>query len=208
VNKTIASAFAAAALLAGASSASAQEAYSIRGPSLGAHVNFSAIQSDEGEGSSAERGIGGGLKLGFGVTDHITIFLRGDVASVAYEEDVEEMGADSYTLTNIDLGGRYSFASGANAALMPYVELGLSGTSIVDELTIEGETYDVSYSGGGLLLGFGLEYFVNRNVAVDGGLMLGKGRLTNFEFEGEPFDDAEDLDYTTVRMNLGLVFRL
>jgi opacity protein-like surface antigen len=208
VNKTIASAFAAASLLAGASSASAQEAFSIRGPSLGAHVNFSAIQSDEGEGSSAERGIGGGVKLGFGVTDRITVFLRGDVASVSYEEEVEELGADSYTLANVDLGGRYSFASGANAALMPYVELGLSGTSIVDELTVEGETFDIAYSGGGLLVGFGLEYFLNRSVAVDGGLMLGKGRLTNFEIDGESFDGAEDLDYTTVRMNLGLVFRL
>lgn len=207
MNKTIASAFAAAALLAGASSASAQEAFSIRGPSLGAHVNFSAIQSDEGEGSSAERGIGGGVKLGFGVTDNITVFLRGDVASVSYEEEVDELGADSYTLANIDLGGRYSFASGTNAALMPYVELGLSGTSIVDELTVEGETYDISYSGGGLLVGFGLEYFLNRNVAVDGGLMLGKGRLTTFELDGEPFDEGEDLDYTTVRMNLGFVFR-
>ena len=195
---------AAAALVAGP--ASAQEAFSVRGPSLGAHVNFSAIQSDEGEGGSAERGIGGGARLGFGVTDRITVFLRGDVASVSYEEEVEELGAESYTLANIDLGGRYSFA-GANAALMPYVELGLSGTGITDELTIEGETFDVRYSGGGVLIGFGLEYFLNRNVALDGGLMLGKGRLTNFEIEGEPFDEAEDIDFTTIRMNFGLVFR-
>lgn len=205
MNKTIASAFAAAALLAGASSASAQ--FSTRGPSLGAHVNFSAIQNDEGEGSNAERGIGGGAKLGFGVTDRITVFLRGDFASVSYEEDVEDVGADSYILANVDLGGRYSFAAGANAALMPYVELGLSGTSITDELTVEGETFDIAYSGGGLLIGFGLEYFFNRNVALDGGLLLGKGRLTTFEIDGESFDGAEDLDYTTVRMNLGFVFR-
>jgi hypothetical protein len=190
-------------LLLGATDAFAQ---GTRGPSLGAHVNSSAIQSDEDGGSQAEQGIGAGAKLGFGVTDQVTVFLRGDFASISYEA-VEDVAAGSYTLANIDLGGRYSFDA-ASAALRPYAELGLSGTAINDQLTLEGDTYDVTYSGGGLLLGLGLEYFFNRNVALDGGLMVGKGRLTTIEIDGEPFDEAEDIDYTTIRMNLGLVFRL
>lgn len=206
MNKTVASAFA-AALLAGASSAPAQQAFSTRGPSLGAHVNFSAIQSDEDGGSEAERGIGAGVKLGFGVSDQITIFVRGDFASVSYAAEVAELDADAYTLASIDLGGRYSFGAGP-VPLRPYAELGLSGTAIQDKLNLDDDIYyDATYSGGGLLVGFGLEYFLNRNVALDAGLLLGKGRLTNFEIDGESFDGAEDLDYTTVRMNLGFVVR-
>ncbi|HEY7770141.1 outer membrane beta-barrel protein, partial [Longimicrobium sp.] len=161
----------------------------------------------EDGGSEAERGIGAGVKLGFGVSDQVTIFVRGDFASVSYAKEVAELDADPYTLASIDLAGRYSFGAGP-VPLRPYAELGLSGTAIHDKLNIEDDIYyDATYSGAGLLVGFGLEYFLNRNVALDAGLLLGKGRLTNFEIDGEPFDRTEDLDYTTVRMNLGFVFR-
>jgi outer membrane protein W len=201
VKNTIICALAAAALLAGPDHAAAQDRSSTRGLMLGVRANFSAIQSDEDGGSVAERGGGLGALLGFGVTEQISLFLRADAASIAYEGDEDE----SYALANVDLAGRYSVGT-ASEALRPYFELGLSGTAIQDDVELDGQTFDVVYSGPALLLGFGAEYFLSPQAALDVGMALGKGRFTNLQVDGEEADDVEEIDFTTVRMSVGFTF--
>ncbi len=203
MKKRIAGIAAAGALLAAVSSTSAQERSSTRGIVLGAHVNASAVQLDEEDGGEAERGVGAGLKIGYGVSDRLALFVRGDVANIAYAGDDE----GSFVLGNVDLGGRFSFGTSA-AELRPYAELGLSGTAVSDEVAADNETVDVVLSGAGLLLGGGVEYFFSRRSALDVGLGLGKGRLTSAEVNGETAEEFEDLDFTTIRLNLGITLRL
>lgn len=190
----------ATALLGATTGASAQDRSSTRGLLLGLHLGAAAVQLDEEGAGGAENGGGLGLTLGYGFTDHFALLLRADGASINYEDDVEE---GSYGLGNVDLGGRYSFGSAA-AALRPYAELGVSATALVDEI----EDEEITFSGGAVFLGGGLEYFFSRRVALDAGLVIGKGKLTTVEFGGTSTDDFEDLDFTTSRLNVGVSFRL
>lgn len=194
-----------AALAAFATDASAQDRSSTRGVVLGAHLNSSSIQVDEDGGSDAETGIGLGVMLGYGFSDAVTVFLRGDFAQVEYEGEEDE----SYVLGNVDLGARYIFGL-PSAALRPYVELGLTGTAVQDDVPVDGgRTVDVQLSGGALMLGGGLEYFFSRAASLDVGLVLGKGQLTDAQVDGESVgDEFPDTDFTTVRLNLGARIRL
>jgi hypothetical protein len=171
-----------------------------RGFVLGGHFNSSAVQVDEEGSGGAEQGVGGGVNLGYGVSEHVTVFLRGDFANIDYENG--DIG--SYVLGNVDLGGRYTFGSYL-AALRPYAELGFTGSSIHDQVDQDGETLDVTLMGGAIMLGGGLEYFLTEHVAVDGGLILGKGRFTTANVEGETFD-IDEFDYTSTRLNVGVNF--
>ena len=130
------------------------------GFTVGVHLNGSGL---EVQGGDAEGGSGGGLRLGYGVSNHVTIFLDGDAA--AMERD--------YTLVHVGLGVRGSFRSTAHK-LRPFVEGAFVGVAA-------GDTYagsDVVLSGGGLHVGGGLEYFFSRAVALDLGLSVGPGSFT------------------------------
>jgi hypothetical protein len=171
-----------------------------RGFVVGAHLNSSAVQVDEEGAGDAEQGLGGGFNLGYGVSQHVSIFLRGDFASVDYEDG----SGDSYVLGNGDVGARYSFGSYLNP-LRPYAELGFTASTIQDQLEDQGETVDVTLMGGAIMIGGGLEYFLNEHVALDAGLVLGKGRFTSADVDGETFD-IDEFDYTGTRLNLGVNF--
>lgn len=205
MKKTIVSMAAAAMLLAGAGQAAAQDRSSTRGLMLGVHLNAAAIQLDEDEGSDAENGIGGGLILGFGFSEQLSLFLRGDAAEISEDNDTGEDG--SFTLVNLDLGGRYTFGSTA-AALRPYAELGFSGTGLGFELTDGTQSADGVFSGAGLFLGGGLEYFFTPKAALNVGLTVGKGRFTAATVDGGSAEDLdEDQDFTTSRLAIGVSFR-
>jgi hypothetical protein len=207
VNKKIASVLGAALVLA-AADASAQDAPSARQVMLGAYANLSAIQLDEEGGTQAENGPGLGAMLGYGRRDGWMFFARGNVAGITYDDDGSELDGDgTYSLGILEVGARYGLSSGPNAAFRLYGELGLSGTALSDEATLDGVDVEYTFAGPAILLGFGGEYDVNRNVAVDLGMILGKGRFTTLEINGETADDSGDLDFTTVRLNAGIVFR-
>jgi hypothetical protein len=185
-----------ASLLAAAPAIAQDEALrsNTRGFTLGAHLNGSAIQLSGGD---AENGGGLGIAAGFGVSNKVTVFGRVGGADVKYEGD-----EGSYTLANIDLGGRYSFG-GSAAALRPYLELALGGVGVSDE--VEGS--DVTLAGGAFNFGGGLEYFFNKALALDVGLVIGAGEFTKAQVDGEEID-LEDIDmeesFTTSRLNVGL----
>lgn len=208
MNKKIAGVLGAALLLASAD-AQAQDGPSTRGVMLGLYGNLSAIQLDEEGGTQAENGPGLGVALGYGARDGWTFFARGTFAGITYDEDdSSELDDDgTYALGVVELGARYGFGSGPNSAFRLYGELGLSGTALSDEAALDGEVVDYTFAGPAIMLGGGVEYDLNRNVAFDAGMILGKGRFTTLEINGETADDSGDLDFTTVRLNAGIVLR-
>lgn len=196
----------ATALLACATPAAAQDAFSTRGLVLGAHVNTSALQLDEDGGSVAERGFGAGVLLGYGFNDRLAVFARANGSRIKSEVSADEEEY-TYGLGIADLGLRYSFGT-PGAQLRPYLEGGLSGTSVsVDFADVDGEDVNINLSGPGGFIGGGVEYFLNRAAALDAGMILGKGRLTDAEVEGEDVYGGEDLDFTTIRLAVGITFR-
>ncbi len=108
-------------------------------------------------------GLGLGVTAAYGVSNHVSVFARGDVA---------------YQTANVEAGARYSFRS-PEARLRPYVEGALTRTGVLFE--------GARLSGTGLTAGAGVQYFVRRNLALDVGLVHSEGRFTNGVLDGHGF---------------------
>lgn len=120
-----------------------------------------------------------GLAIGYGVNDKLSVFARTNYA---------------YRSGHLDAGVRYSFGS-PRTALRPYAEL---AATRVGTAPAEG----FRSSGYGATAGVGVEYFLNRKLALDVGIVHSEGRYTSRELEGRPVDGTSR--FTSSRLNVGL----
>lgn len=192
---------AALALLASAISAGSAAAQSVpaeapasrsdlRGFMLGANFNGGVVgRGLQGRNTTSA---GFGVTLGFGVSDRVTLFTRGDYA---------------YRASYLDVGARYSFGGGSSA-LRPYVEAALTGAATGLRTGAFGEPAaerGIRSTAAALTAGAGLEYFVAPNLAIDLGLGYSKGRWIHTE-PGEARIGASG-DFSTPRLNIGVRWR-
>ena len=173
--------------------AGAQESpYSTRGVGLGLSYN----QVKVGGGSPVFNGGGLAATVSYGVNDRLSLFAR------------TEYG---YRAAHLDAGLRYSFRP-ADARLRPYLELGASRVGAREYLrssTLDPEGFyrsDVAQSSGfAATAGAGVEYFFNRKLALDAGVLYSRGRLHYTEVNGQPQDGSRG--YEASRFNLGFRWR-
>ena len=167
-----------------------------RGFVLGGFASASAIQVED---SDAENGIGGGLHLGFGFNDRISVFLRGTTATINSPDE----GFDDYTLRHADLGVRYTFGTSA-AALRPYVAGALSGRSL--KFDLGGQTLETR--GPALTGSGGVEYFISPTFAIDAVLLISYGTFNVGRVDDSDWVDLEDdsLNGTASRLELGFTW--
>lgn len=182
----------AAALAAGSAAAQSirtPDLYDTRGLSVGLHLNGGAIASDRNDAAGA----GGGLTLGYGVNDRLTLFLRGDVG---------------YEMSQVDLGTRYRLGT-PGSALRPYAEVAVSrvGTGMVRS-DVGGEPFGDRLRVGGpaLSAGAGVEYFFSRKLAVDVGLSHTRGRFTQGTLRDDEIQSGRP-GFSTTRLNVGFTWR-
>lgn len=163
---------------------------------LGVFLNGSAAQVEDAD--EADSGGGLSLHLGYGVNDNFSLFARASGAAIQAEGFAE----DQYTLAHVDLGGRYSFGTTA-AALRPFLQAAFSGRAASFDLGSEGM---LDVRGSGFTGGGGLEYFVNPNLAIEGGLLFSFGEFNEGRLDGSEWVDLEDasLDMNTTRFDLGI----
>lgn len=186
-----------AALLLSAAPLAAQSpaASSIRGFSLGAHLNASSITVDEDLYEVEDGGGGFALQVGYGFTPRVAMFLEGTAA--ALESDV--------ALAHVDFGLRYAFTS-PTRRWVPFLEVALTGRAIAQEdVVVEGETVNVSRSGGGLTLGAGLQYYMTPKWAIGAGLKLTGGELSEYTVDNVTIRDL-DIDASSTRFNVGVTW--
>lgn len=188
------------ALAAGATDVSAQARSTTRGFHLGAGLNGSSVKvdfEDEETGLDAERESGPGISLtvGYNFTPQFGLLVNVTGASI----DSEEGG--NYGLGHADLAGRFSFANPASP-LVPYLELGVTSISLVDEDEDTGE--DVQVSGTGFTGAAGLNYFFSPKLALDANLRFTTGELDTLKIGGESVTTEDGLDTTTGRISIGI----
>jgi Outer membrane protein beta-barrel domain len=194
-------ALALAASLAGAlcTSAAAQVAPASRsntaGPHLGVFLNGSAVRVEDSD--VVESGAGLGVHLGYGFGQNLSVFARVDAASIQ-----PEGAGDNYGLAHADLGVRYSFGA-PSAAFRPFLQGAVSGRAVSFDMGSEG-TLDAR--GAGISAGGGLEYFVSRSVAIEAGLSVSFGELTEGRVGGSDWVnlDNDAINITTSRFDIGL----
>lgn len=157
---------------------------------FGAHLNGSALSVEDAD--EVESGGGLGLMVGYGFNRRVTVYLAADGASM------DAAGADdAYTLGHGDLGVRIHLGGESRAALF-YLDGAFSGR--VARYDIAGS--DLDFSGTGITLGGGLDYFFSPGFALDVGLKLTFGSFDQISYEGETEDI--DLGAMSSRFNLGV----
>ncbi|HEX8432845.1 MAG TPA: hypothetical protein VF625_16285 [Longimicrobium sp.] len=141
-----------------------------------------------------------GFELGYGFPSGLALFVGGDFASVTRELDLGDITGEErrFGLGHVDMGARVNFGGGRRA-LVPYIEALLTGIVLADDP----DEADRSRSGGAVTVGGGLQYFVTRRMAIDGGARLTAGSFSELRMDGERFD-VDDQSVTTSRLNLGI----
>jgi opacity protein-like surface antigen len=171
---------------------------------FGVALNGSAIQSDDITDSDVESGGGLEMQLGYAFTPKFALFLDGTGANMS--PDV----GDSYGLGHFDIGARWQF-SNPSRALVPFVDVALTGRAAVQQDVMlsdefgNSETGDLSVSGAGFTFGGGLNYHVSPRFALTTGLRWTVGEFSQVKFNNVSVDGLE-VDATTTRFNLGFVW--
>jgi len=150
------------------------------------------------EDDDTDNGRGFGVKVGYGFTPLITAYLGIDGASMDVgDPGTRSLAANEYSLVYVDLGGRLNFRSGQNS-VVPYLDASLSG--IASTYSTSGG--DVTFSGSGASVGAGLQYFVSRQFALNGGLDLTFGSYD--EVEAGSQTESVDLGFTGARIDVAV----
>lgn len=154
------------------------------------------------EGDDAGGGGGLGLRVGYGVSQLVTLYLGLGGAALEPEDPVLDLITDNddIGLGYADLGVEFNFGSSRNA-LRPFANVALSGAALA--VDPPGNDNDAAINGGGLTFGGGLRYFVSPVLALKGSLRLGGGEFSEAEVDGDevPFENAE---FGTGRLHVGL----
>ena len=168
---------------------------STTGFNLGLFLNGSAVQVENSD--VVESGGGLGVHLGYGFSEAISVFLRVDVASIR-SEDVD----DDYAMAHADLGARFSFGR-PTSPVRPYLQAALGGRAFSWDTGPEGE---LQVRGSALSAGAGLEYFLNPDLAIEGGLHVSYGDFSEGRLDGGDWVDFGDEAFsaTTTRFDLGV----
>jgi hypothetical protein len=164
----------------------AQNDPSTRGLALSVRGGHTRLELPEETDSGAEGGPAAGVQVGYGVTSRLAVFLRGEQASLSYEELQSD---ERYDARTVELGARFS-AGGLTSRWRPYLELAAGRIALGDELN------DLAYElrGTAVTAALGLELFLAPNVSIELAASGTRGRLEDGEFGGEPIEPDEKVE--------------
>ena len=158
------------------------------------------------EGSdTSESGVGFGIRLGWGITKNLTLFVGLDTASIESEDPAITGG--TYGLAQAEIGGIYNFRAGKS--LVPYFEAGFGTRRIASKVIVDVggnlEEGEAQTKGMSVMFGGGVNYFVARTFAVNTGLSVSSGHFDDFEVEGVRVANT-DFNAASARLVLGVTW--
>lgn len=166
---------------------------------------FSALSENSSGG-------GGGIRIGYGITQRLEPYLRADYA-VLTNTDFSTMKTK---LTHYDLGMRFNFGSTIKR-FRPFAELAASSVkAVIDPLPYNNDDYHLGLNGYGLTGGLGFNVFITPAVGLNleySAVLLGKfNKSVDFGYSGEVLS-REDLPegglvIGTGRLSIGLSYYL
>ncbi len=163
-----------------------------KGFSLGVGLqstNSTIDLGDFGGEEESESGFGLGITADYGFSNLISAFLTLDGSDI-----------DGTQLGHADLGVRFHFRT--QEMLSPYAQVALSAISATDEE----EGNDISFTGGGLMLGGGVHYFFSPKLALDVSLGYTAGQFTKLEVDGDEVEGLDEIDTSSVRLRAGIMY--
>jgi hypothetical protein len=195
------------ASLGAAGVAEAQRPHSFRTPSrwiLNGH-SVAAFGTSVGNGQPDDLrtslGLGGGVQVGYMITQRLTAYAGFELA----KQGIDVVGYDgNFGLSHLEAGARLSFPV-RGSKIMPYVGGWVGRRSLTTTLEDfeTGAEADLSMTGLALGLSGGAQYFVAPNLALDGALSVGIGKMGNIKLAGEKQNPPALDNTTTARLQFG-----
>lgn len=151
---------------------------------------------------NAPNGYGGGLRLGYGVTDMIEPYLALDFTAMG----VSNIDAQSYKMRHMDIGVRLNFVGNVHP-VRPFVEAGytaLKGT--LKQVANGGGYVDAEFYGGKPHLGGGVSWFPSVPINLFAKGIFTVGKKSNLDIDGVKSPDKPDV--TTFRISIGVGFNI
>lgn len=163
---------AAALTLSFSSPVSAQQS-TTRGLHVGLHLEGGSLSID-GQASADEGGAG--FRIGYGVNRIVTLFL--DLSGSAVDLSNPAPLSGSWELGYADLGLRVHFAD-ARRRWVPYAEGAVGTRAVSADLASGNGSQRVSFSGGTVTVGGGLNVYLSQNWALDTNVRWSKGDFSD-----------------------------
>lgn len=152
------------------------------------------------EGDRDGTGAGLGARLGYGLSERVTLFAGFEAGSISEGDGFEGLPAgDDYGLLHIDLGARVHFRT--EARLVPFAE---GSVNVVGLWFDDTRGDEATYGGASASLGGGLLWFVNPSVAFETSALFGVGELMEAEIAG--VDQDVDTSMAGIRLQVGISF--
>ncbi|MEM7572162.1 MAG: outer membrane beta-barrel protein [Bacteroidota bacterium] len=139
------------------------------------------------------------LRLGYGFTPTFTLYAT--LGGYRVQGNEESGLTEDYDLGIFEIGGRFHFGKKIKPVVF-YLDGGLQAFGA--QLS---EDPDLQLRGGGLVLGPGLLVFLNRKLALDIGLRIGAGQITEIKSNRTTIDISDqDFNYGFSRLNVGVAW--
>jgi opacity protein-like surface antigen len=179
-----------------ASVSSVAEAQNVltQGLALGLDASYANVTLD-GEGiDESEGGFGFGLRAGYALNRMWQPYLNWGRTSF----EVEDVDA---TLQSIDIGTRVNFPL-AGKSWVPFADVAYNIRSAKLE---DGSSPDLDLDGSSFTIGGGVQWVMNSQWSLEGGLQYQMGKFDEGEQGGLSGD--VDIDANTLRLNFGFTWR-
>jgi hypothetical protein len=170
---------------------------------IGGH-SVAALGTSVGTGQpddiKTSMGLGGGVQVGYLISRRLTAYAGFEVAKQPI--DVLDF-TGNFGLTHLEAGARLSFPV-QKSKLLPYLGAWVGRRSMSSTVDLDdGTEADLSVSGMAIGANGGLQYFVSRNVALDGGVSVGFGKMNTFKVAGQKQAVPTFNNSTTTRLQFG-----
>jgi hypothetical protein len=168
-----------------------------------AHVLGWASEYFEYLDKNSSSGYGGGIRLGYGITELIEPYVGVDFTSLG----TSKIDAQKFGMLHLDAGVRVNLAGTVHPA-RPFLEAGYSFLKGKVDQVVNGSNYiDLEFYGGKPHVGGGINYFFKTPIAVFAEGIFTVGKKSKAKIDGTEIPNEEP-DVTTFRINIGISFNI
>ena len=168
-----------------------------------AHVLGWASEYFEYLDKNSSSGYGGGIRLGYGITELIEPYLGASFTTLG----TSKIDAKSFNMLHLDAGVRVNLA-GTVHPVRPFLEAGYSFLKGNVDQVINGANHvDLEFYGGKPHVGGGVNYFFKIPIAVFAEGIFTVGKKSKAKLNGTEIPTDEP-DVTTFRINIGVSFNI
>ncbi len=168
-----------------------------------AHVLGWASEYFEYLDKNSSSGYGGGIRLGYGVTELIEPYIGVNFTTLG----TSKIDADAFNMLHLDAGVRVNLA-GTVHPVRPFLEAGYSFLKGKVDQVINGANHvDLEFYGGKPHVGGGVNYFFKIPIAVFAEGIFTVGKKSKAKLNGTEIPNDEP-DVTTFRINIGVSFNI